>query len=254
MLSVSDPSMRIDSANGKTKAIPSNFCLSVVVPVYNECDTIANVVRRLRQTHIPMQIILVDDGSSDGTREKVAALGESTGVVAIHHDVNLGKGAAIRSGIEQATGDVVVIQDADLEYDPCEFHRLMGPILEGKADVVYGTRYGHHDRVLYGFWHQTGNALISFLASCAIGVRFSDVETCYKMASRKHFQAILTELTEQRFGIEIELSARWARLGLRFAERSISYSPRWYGDGKKIGWRDGVSAMRCIVKYGFLKR
>ncbi len=234
--------------------LPDGFRLTVIVPVFNECKTIADVVVRLRETGLPMQIILINDGSDDGTREAIDNYRNDDHIAVIHHDRNRGKGAAIRSGIAAAAGDVIVIQDADREYDPSDFRYLLQPILAGEADVVYGTRYGHCDRQLSPWWHQAVNSLITFLASLAVGIRLSDVETCYKMASRDHFESIAGELQESRFGIEIELTARWARLGLRFTERPIRYQHRWYDEGKKIGWRDGVRALWCIMKYGLFRR
>ena len=234
--------------------LPEGFLLSVVVPVFNESGTVTSVVDRLRATGLPMQIILIDDGSKDGTLEAMSKLEHDPDVIVMAHEKNRGKGAAIRSGFEQATGDIVVIQDADREYDPSDFRYLLQPLIAGEADVAYGTRYGHYDRQLSPWWHQTVNGLITLLASIAIGIRLSDVETCYKMVPRKHLQKIMPDLQECRFGIEIELTARLARLGLRFTERPIRYQHRWYDEGKKIGWRDGVGALWCIVKYGLFRR
>lgn len=235
-------------------SLPSGFCLSVIVPIFNESGTIKSVVDRLRATGLPMQIVLVNDGSNDGSTEALQRFQPSSDLVVVHHDTNRGKGAAVRTGIASATGDVIVIQDADREYNPSDFRYLLQPILTGEADVVYGTRYGHCDRQLSPWWHQAVNQGITWLASLAIGIRFSDVETCYKMARREHFQEILDELRESRFGIEIELTARWARRGLRFTERPIRYQHRWYDEGKKIGWRDGFRALWCIAKYGVFRR
>lgn len=234
--------------------LPAGFCLSVIVPVYNEQATIATVVDRLRGTGLPMQIILVDDGSNDGSAAVLDSMASDEDIDVIVHPINAGKGAAIRTGIGAAKGDVIVIQDADQEYDPNDFRMLLQPIIAGDADVAYGTRYGHCDRSLSPWWHQTINGLLTGLASIAIGIRMSDVETCYKMSTAENFRAVLPKLVENRFGIEIELTARWARRGLRFTERPIRYHHRWYDEGKKIGWRDGVSALRCIAKYGLLRR
>ncbi len=235
-------------------SLPTGFRLSVIVPVFNESGTIGDVISRLRQTGMPMQIILVDDGSDDGSALAIDALAEQDDIVVIHHDCNRGKGAAIRTGIGAAEGDVIVIQDADREYDPSDFRYLLQPLLANEADIAYGTRYGHCDRQLSPWWHQAVNGLITFLASLAIGIRLSDIETCYKMAWRTHFQSIVGELQESRFGIEIEITARWARCGLKFTECPIHYQHRWYEEGKKIGWRDGVRALWCIVKYGVFRR
>ncbi|TWU42592.1 glycosyltransferase family 2 protein [Novipirellula artificiosorum] len=234
--------------------LPPGFVLSVIVPVFNERNTIATVVDRLREIGIPMQIVLIDDGSDDGTADSIEALASDPTITVLRHDQNLGKGAAIRTGIRSCSGDVIVIQDADQEYDPSDFRYLLQPLLAGEADIAYGTRYGHYDRQLSPWWHQAVNSFITLLASVCIGIRLSDVETCYKMAPRQHFDTILPQLAESRFGIEIEMTARWARRGLRFTERPIRYQHRWYDEGKKIGWRDGVSALWCIVKYGLFKR
>lgn len=234
--------------------LPAGFLLSVVVPVFNESGTVGSVVDRLRATGLPMQIILIDDGSKDGTFEAMSRLKNDSDVIVIAHEKNRGKGAAIRSGFEKATGDIVVIQDADREYDPSDFRYLLQPLIAGEADVAYGTRYGHYDRQLSPWWHQAVNGFITLLASIAIGIRLSDVETCYKMVPRQHLVKILPDLQESRFGIEIELTARLARQGLRFTERPIRYKHRWYDEGKKIGWLDGVRALWCIVKYGLFRR
>ncbi|MCA9141072.1 MAG: glycosyltransferase family 2 protein [Planctomycetales bacterium] len=234
--------------------LPEGFVLSVVVPVFNESGTVSSVVDRLRATGLPMQIILIDDGSKDGTFQAMSSLAGAKDVTLIQHTKNLGKGAAIRSGFAKATGDIVVIQDADREYDPSDFRYLLQPLIAGEADVAYGTRYGHYDRQLSPWWHQTVNGFITMLASIAIGIRLSDVETCYKMVPREHLSRILPALRENRFGIEIELTARLARQGLRFTERPIRYQHRWYDEGKKIGWLDGVRALWCIAKYGLFRR
>lgn len=234
--------------------LPPSFRLSVIIPVFNECETVTGVIDCVIATGLPVEIIIVDDGSRDGSEGKLRQCQSSRPVKLICHPVNHGKGAAIKSGLKQATGDIVVIQDADNEYDPNDFRVLLAPLIHSEADVVYGTRYGHCDRQLSPWWHQAVNSFLTALASVAMGPRLSDVETCYKMAFKKHFDAIADDLQENRFGIEIELTARWARLGLRFTERPIRYHHRWYDDGKKIGWKDGVAAVWCILKYGFLRR
>lgn len=235
-------------------ALPPGFVLTVIVPIYNEVATIDVVIQRLRATTIPMQIILVDDGSGDGTAERLKAYAGQTDITILSHAKNRGKGAAIRSALDAATGDIIVIQDADQEYDPQDFRYLMQPILQDRADVVYGTRYGHVDRQVSPLWHESVNGLITGLANISLGVRLSDIETCYKMASRRSWEMIATQLRENRFGIEIELTARWVHSGMRLAQRPIRYHHRWYAEGKKIGWKDGVAAIACIVRYGFLRR
>lgn len=235
-------------------ALPSGFVLSVIVPIYNEVATIDIVIERLRATGIPMQIVLVDDGSGDGTAGRLQTYASEHDITVISHPTNRGKGAAIRSALDVVTGDIVVIQDADQEYDPEDFRYLMQPILQDRADVVYGTRYGHVDRQVSPLWHEWVNSAITKFANLSLGVRLNDIETCYKMASRRSWEMIATQLREERFGIEIELTSRWVRAGMRFVQRPIRYQHRWYAQGKKIGWRDGVAAIACIVRYGFLRR
>lgn len=235
-------------------ALPEGFRLSVIVPVFNEVATIDKVVQKLDATGLPLEILLVDDGSTDGSAMRLDALAEGDGIRVIHHEQNRGKGTAIRTGLQAASGDVVVIQDADLEYDPEDFRLLLQPIVADEADVAYGTRYGHCDRQISPWWHQAVNGLLTGLTNLAIGLRLSDVETCYKMVRRSALNDIAPRLRERRFGIEIELTAHLARQRLRFTERPIRYRRRWYNEGKKIGWRDGVSALRCIFVYGLLRR
>jgi glycosyltransferase involved in cell wall biosynthesis len=234
--------------------LPPEFVLTVIVPIYNEVTTVDVVIKRLRETAIPMQIILVDDGSGDGTAERLRAYADEPDITILSHTKNRGKGAAIRSALDAATGDIIVIQDADQEYDPQDFRYLMQPILQDRADVVYGTRYGHVDRQVSPLWHESVNGLITGFANLCLGVRLNDIETCYKMASRRSWEMIATQLRENRFGIEIELTARWVRSGMRLAQRPIRYQHRWYAEGKKIGWRDGVAAIGCIIRYGLLRR
>jgi glycosyltransferase involved in cell wall biosynthesis len=235
-------------------SLPSDFVLTVIVPIFNEVGTIDDLVGRLRATGLPLQLVLVDDGSGDGSGDKLDAYVGAPSVTVIRHAANRGKGAAIRSGLEVANGQVIVIQDADREYDPEDFRYLLQPILEGRADVVYGTRYGHSDRQVSPLWHAWVNGWLTRLANLAIGLQLSDVETCYKMAHRDAWLAIRDELREERFGIEIELTARWARRKMRFYERPIRYQHRWYAEGKKIGWKDGVAALGCILRYGVLRQ
>ena len=230
--------------------LPEGFRLSVVVPVFNEVDTVAEVVRRVRQSGIPCEIILVDDGSTDGTREVLARLAEDDDVRVIYHTTNRGKGAALRSGFAVATGDAVIVQDADLEYDPSEYARLLQPIVEGQADVVFGSRFsGDSQRVLY-FWHYVGNRLLTLLSNALTNLNLTDMETCYQVFRREVIQQIAPTLRENRFGIEPEITAKVASLpGIRIYERPIRYFGRTYAQGKKITWKDGVRALWCIVRY-----
>ncbi|MFP6574336.1 MAG: glycosyltransferase family 2 protein [Pirellulaceae bacterium] len=234
--------------------IPPGFMLSVVIPVYNEVATLEQVIQRVRDTGLNQQIILVDDGSTDGTRELLDGLRDQEDLKILFHESNQGKGAALITGFSEATGDVVVIQDADMEYNPAEFRWLLQPILDGRADVVYGSRFSSADHVVSPGWHQAGNQFITRCCNFVTRMRFTDVETCYKMFRREVIQELAPTLREKRFGIEIEMTAKLARRGkIRFFERPISYARRSYAEGKKIGWRDGVRALWCIVRYGFGK-
>ncbi len=226
--------------------------LSVIIPVYNEIDTLDQIVTAVREVPVTKEIILVDDGSTDGSRELLAQLEKLPDVRVLYHAVNQGKGAAIRTGVAAATRDLVVIQDADLEYDPQELPLLMRPIEEGKADVVYGSRFsgGSAHRVLY-VWHSVGNKFLTLLSNAFTNLNLTDMETCYKMFRREIIQSIRIE--ESRFGMEPELTAKLARTGCRIFEVGISYSGRTYEEGKKIGWRDGVRAIWCILKYNLRK-
>lgn len=230
--------------------IPESFLLSVVIPIYNEVHTLRQLVDRVRQVPVPMELILVDDGSSDGTRELLEEFRGQPGTTVLLHPQNRGKGAAIRTGFAQAKGDVVVIQDADLEYDPSEYPLLLLPILEDEADVVYGSRFSSRSRRVPRYWHSTINRLITLLSNMKTNLKLTDVETCYKLIRRETLQKILPTLREEGFGIEIEMTAKLAKLrGTRFYERPIGYAPRSHEEGKKIGFRDGIRALWCIVKY-----
>lgn len=225
--------------------------LSVVIPVYNEKATIRELYDAVRAVNIEKEIILVDDFSTDGTRDILPSLTDETTRV-FYHERNLGKGAALRTGFTHATGDIVIIQDADLEYDPQQYPKLIQPILDGKADVVYGSRFvtGDYRRVLF-FWHMLGNRFLTLISNVLTNLNLSDMETCYKVFRREVLEKITIE--ENRFGFEPEITAKIARLDLRIYEVGISYSGRTYKEGKKIGWKDGLSAIRCILKYNLLR-
>jgi glycosyltransferase involved in cell wall biosynthesis len=222
--------------------------LSIVIPVYNEAATIREIIDRVRAVDVDKEIIVVDDCSSDGTRDVLRSLAPRLDLAVQFHDVNRGKGAALRTGFAAATGDVVVVQDADLEYDPLEYVKMLQPILDGRADVVYGSRFvgGECHRVLY-FWHSLGNRFLTLLSNAVTNLNLTDMETCYKMFRREIIQEI--ELYEDRFGFEPEITAKIAACRCRVYEVGISYSGRTYEEGKKIGWRDGVRAIWCIFKY-----
>ena len=229
-------------------AVPT---LSVVVPVFNEAATVRELLRRVLASPVDKEVVVVDDGSSDGTREILAGL-DVPPVRVVLHDRNRGKGAALRTGFAAARGRVVVVQDADLEYDPAEFPVLLAPILDGRADAVFGSRFlGGPHRVLY-CRHRIGNAVLTFLSNLATNLNLTDMETCYKAVRREVLQALV--LREDRFGFEPEVTAKLAWAGARIYEVPISYSGRTYEEGKKIRWTDGVRALWCIWKYGVLGR
>jgi glycosyltransferase involved in cell wall biosynthesis len=226
--------------------------LSVVIPCYNESGTIEEILAAVRGSEVTdLEIVVVDDGSTDGTREKLRALEGQPGLRVIFHDRNQGKGAALRTGFRAATGEVVIVQDADLEYDPTEYPKLLAPIRAGKADVVYGSRFvgGESHRVLY-FWHYAANKLLTLFSNMFTNLNLTDMETCYKAFRREVIQKI--DLREERFGFEPEVTAKVARMGCRIYEVGISYSGRTYAEGKKIGWRDGLRALWCVVRYNVL--
>ena len=230
----------------------NNFKLSIVIPVYNERDTIIEIISVVSATPFRKEIIIVDDGSSDGTRDVLGSLKQDD-VKVFLHTKNQGKGAALQTGFKKATGDIIVIQDADLEYDPEEYPVLLKPILTGKADVVYGSRFGGHGahRVLY-FWHYVGNRFLTLLSNLFTNLNLSDMETCYKMFTREALEGV--EIKEKRFGVEPEITAKMAKKKLRIYEVPISYYGRTYEQGKKIDWHDGVRAIWCILKYNLWDR
>ena len=224
--------------------------ISVVIPVYNEVSTIREIVARVQAVDLEKEIIIVDDGSTDGTRELLQEITLSQeNVRVLYHDRNQGKGAALRTGFEGATGDIVIIQDADLEYDPREYPVLLEPILDGRADVVYGSRFlGGPHRVLF-FWHYLGNRFLTLLSNALTNLNLTDMETCYKVFKREVLNDI--QLKSNRFGFEPEFTAKIAKKGFRIYETPISYSGRTYAEGKKIGWKDGVKAIFAIIWFRF---
>jgi glycosyltransferase involved in cell wall biosynthesis len=227
--------------------------LSIIIPCYNEKKTIEQIVSTVINSPYPKkEIIIVDDSSTDGTRAILKNKIEGLVSKVIYQDKNMGKGSAIRAGIKSATGDIVIIQDADLEYDPDEYSLLISPIISNRADVVFGSRFrgGKETRVCY-FWHRMGNGFLTFLSNMFTNLNLTDMETCYKVFRREIIQNIVIE--EDRFGMEPEITAKVSKLNCRIYEVGISYYGRTYEEGKKIGWKDGVRAIYCIVKYNLFR-
>jgi glycosyltransferase involved in cell wall biosynthesis len=232
-------------------SLANGYKISVVIPVYNERNYILDILQRVKAVPLSKEIIVVDDCSSDGTAQLLSTL-DDPDIRVVLHERNLGKGAALRTGFSRTTGDIVIVQDADMEYDPQEYFKLIKPICDGQADVVYGSRFAGGDahRVVY-FWHMLGNKFLTFLSNMFTNLNLTDMETCYKVFSRQ----VLSQLTveENRFGFEPEFTAKVAKMDVRIYEVGISYFGRSYKEGKKISWRDGFSALRCILKYNLLR-
>lgn len=227
--------------------------LSVIIPCYNEQNTIHEIIRAVVASPVPdKEIIVVDDGSTDATKDLLKSALTPMVDKLIFHERNMGKGAALRSGFREATGDIVIVQDADLEYNPQEFPLMIEPIVTGKADVVFGSRFmgGRPHRVLY-FWHYVGNTFLTLLSNMLTNLNLTDMETCYKAFRREIIQSI--DIEEERFGFEPEITAKVAKMGVRIYEVGISYYGRSYAEGKKINWKDGIRALFCIFKYNVFR-
>ena len=222
--------------------------LSVVMPAYNEIETIEEIIGRVLAVDLEKELLIIDDGSTDGTREFLSKLSEPR-IQVFFQEKNQGKGAAVRRGIAEANGDVIVIQDADLEYNPEEYHQLLEPILSGQADVVYGTRFGGSTTRVHLFWHYLGNRMLTLFSNMFTNLNLTDMEICYKMFRASIIKSI--RLRSNRFGFEPEVTAKVARLRCRVYETPVSYAGRDYSEGKKIGWKDGISAFYCIIRYHF---
>lgn len=224
--------------------------ISVVIPVFNECATIEQIIKRVMEVDLEKEVIVVDDMSTDGTREKLHKIEKDapSNLTFRYHSANNGKGAALRTGLAVATGDVIVVQDADLEYNPLEYHKLLKPILDGRADVVYGSRFlGSEERRVLFFWHYVGNKFLTLLSNIFTNLNLTDMETGYKMFRSDVLRQIT--IKEDRFGFEPEVTAKIAKLKCRIYEVGISYSGRDYSEGKKIRWTDGIRALWCIFRY-----
>ena len=229
--------------------LPEGMKVSVVIPVYNEGNTIHKILDAVKAVRLEKEIVIVNDCSTDGTRDVLEKINDPA-VRIFHHEVNQGKGAALRTGFSKVQGDIVIIQDADLEYNPQEYFRLIRPILDGKADVVYGSRFiGEKHRVLF-FWHYLGNQFLTLLSNMFTNLNLTDMETCYKVFKADVIKDI--EIKSNRFGVEPELTAKFAKKRCRIYEIPISYAGRDYTEGKKIGWKDGFSAIWCIIKFHFV--
>jgi glycosyltransferase involved in cell wall biosynthesis len=228
-------------------------CLSIVIPVYNEGKTVSGLIKTVLEQRPVMEVVVVEDGSSDNTWQELQAIAPSDPRIKLYrHEINQGKGAALRTGFSKTTGPIVMVQDADLEYDPSEYYRVLKPILTNKADVVYGSRFigSESHRVLY-YWHSLGNRFLTILSNMVTNLNLTDMETCYKAFRREVIERITIE--ENRFGFEPEITSKVSRLNVRIYEVAISYYGRTYADGKKIGWKDGFRALWCILKYGLLR-
>jgi len=232
---------------------PPNFTLSIIIPCYNEINTINQLIKKVKSSNIKSkQIIIIDNCSNDGTREYLSHL-EDESLTIVFNERNLGKGGSLAKGFALATGDITIIQDADLEYDPSEYEKLIAPILDGKADVVYGSRFMGEapHRVLY-FWHRVGNGFLTLLSNILTDINLTDMETCYKVFRTNIIKSI--EIKEKGFGFEPEVTAKIARLNCRIYEVGISYFGRTYEEGKKVGWKDGLVAIWCILKYNLISK
>jgi glycosyltransferase involved in cell wall biosynthesis len=242
----------LEDTLGSQVAAHNDYKLSVIIPCYNEEDTIEEIVRRVRAVDVPTEIVIVDDGSTDGTRDILRRIEPEVDKV-IFHDKNLGKGGAIQTGAQTVTGDYVLIQDADLEYDPEEYPMLLRPLLTGKADVVYGSRFlsGSPHRV-HLYWHRVANGILTLLSNMITNLNLTDMETCFKVFKVEILRTM--DLSERGFGIEPQITARVSQLHCIVYEIGISYHGRGYEEGKKIGWKDAVWALFCILRYGIFSR